>query len=214
MGPEHADTISQSTVPPRRPHLRLIASDARPVRTPSAMNESTLNANMKAALAGDARAYATFLADVASVLRPYFARRLFSGPDQAEDLVQDVLIAIHTKRATYDPALPVTAWVYAIARYKLIDHLRRVRRRGVQIPSDDIADLFPAPETDEGAAGADIERLLEYLPAKQRTVIRLVRLEQLSVREVAERTGYSESDVKVSVHRGLKKLEDLVRKDV
>jgi RNA polymerase sigma-70 factor (ECF subfamily) len=175
------------------------------------MNEAALHARIVAAVAGDARAYAVFLADVALLLRPWFRRRLFEGPDQAEDLVQEVLMAIHAKRATYDLSQPVTAWVYAIARYKLIDHLRRVRRRGVHIPVDGVEDLFSSMGASDGAASADVERLLDQLPEKQRASIRMVKLEERSVREAAEKASISESDVKVSIHRGMKKLAKLVR---
>jgi RNA polymerase sigma-70 factor (ECF subfamily) len=175
------------------------------------MNEAALHAHVVAAIAGDARAYAVFLEGVATTLRPWFRRRLFEGPDQAEDLVQEVLLAIHSKRETYDVTQPVTAWVYAIARYKLIDHLRRVRRRGVHVPVDDVEDLFSVLESGDEAASADVQKLLDHLPEKQRASIRMVKLEQRSVREAAETAGISESDVKISIHRGLKKLAKLVR---
>lgn len=177
------------------------------------MDTKQLDAAMTAALAGDQKAYASLLAAIADILRPWFRRRLHEGPDQAEDLVQEVLIAIHTKRGTYDPTLPVRAWVYAIARYKLIDHLRRVRRRGASIQIDDADDPFLAVSDAEGGAGADVDRLLAQLPPKQAAAIRMMKIEELSVRETAERADISESDVKVSVHRGLKALAKIVRGD-
>ncbi len=177
------------------------------------MNEPELHELMVKGLAGDARAYQQLLSELASSLRAFVRRRLFSGPDEAEDIVQEVLLAVHTKRHTYDPDQPLTAWVYAIARFKLIDHLRRVKRRGVQVPVDDVSGLFAESDTEVGATRRDVERLLDQLPDKQKRSIQLIKLEQLSVKEAAAKASMSESDVKVSVHRGLKTLARLVAKD-
>ena len=174
-------------------------------------NEETLHALMLRAIAGDSPAYTEFLQGVAASLRPYFRRRLFKAADQIEDLVQEVLIAIHTKRATFDASRPITVWVHAIARYKLIDHLRRTRRQGVQVPLDSAGDLFAEAESEAGIARRDLERLLDRLPSKQRVAIRLVKIEELSVREAAERSKLTESDIKVSVHRGIRKLAQILK---
>jgi RNA polymerase sigma-70 factor, ECF subfamily len=174
-----------------------------------AMEETALHALMLRGLAGDSTAYSTLLKQLAEALRAYFRRKLFQQQHEAEDLVQDVLIAIHTRRATFDASQRLTAWVYAIAQYKLIDHLRRRKRRGVMSPIEDETALF-ADEGDAAASG-DVEALLSQLPEKQRESIRLVKLEELSVREAAEKAGISEADVKVSVHRGLKKLARIVK---
>src|SRR5271168_653646 len=98
---------------------------------------------MLAALAGDAAAYRMLLTGLTRHLRGYYARRL--DPAAAEDAVQESLIAIHARRATYDPAQPFTAWVYGIARYKLIDEFRRSKRRAT-VPLDDSIGLFAADE--------------------------------------------------------------------
>lgn len=173
------------------------------------MEETALHALMVRGMAGDSAAYSTLLKRLATALRAYFRRKLFQQQHEAEDLVQDVLLAIHTKRATFDPSQKLSAWVYAIAQYKLIDYLRRAKRRGVAVPIEDETALFAAEG--DATASADVEVLLSHLPAKQRETIRLVKLEELSVREAAEKTGLSESDVKVSVHRGLKKLSKSVK---
>ena len=173
------------------------------------MEEAALHALMIRGLAGDSAAYSALLKRLAGALRTYFSRRLFRQQHDAEDLVQDVLMAIHAKRATFDVSQRLTAWVYAIAQYKLIDYLRRARRRGVAVPIEDETELFF--EAGDATASADVEALLEHLPEKQRQTIRLVKLEELSVREAAEKAGLSESDVKVSVHRGLKKLSKIIK---
>lgn len=168
--------------------------------------EAELKALMLAGLAGDAGAHRRFLAAVAQRLRAFYRARLRSAPEDAEDLVQETLIAIHTRRDAYDASYPVTAWIYAIARYRLIDHWRRNKKRGEQIPIDDVPSLFTAATDEASDAKRDVMRLLDTLPPKQREAIRLVKLEGVSVKDAAAQTGLSESDVKVSAHRGLKTL--------
>jgi RNA polymerase sigma-70 factor (ECF subfamily) len=160
---------------------------------------------------GDAQAQRAFLTEAAAALRGYFRNRLRGRPEDAEDLVQETIIALYTKAHTYDPAYPLTAWLYAIARYRLIDHLRKLKRRGVSVPVDEAPEsVLAQPEQQSAEARHDVEALLALLPEKQRTAIRLVKLEQKSVREAAALTGWSESDVKVSAHRGVKALARLM----
>jgi len=172
--------------------------------------ETELKALMMRGLAGDEVAHRQFLKAVSGNLRAFYRARMRSNPDDAEDLVQETLIALHTKRDTYDSSYPVTAWIYAIARYRLIDHWRRGKRRGEQIPLENAPDLFTAAEDEASDARSDVMRLLEQLPPKQRDSIRLIKLEGVSVRDAAARTGWSESDLKVSAHRGLKTLMRLM----
>ncbi|MGE3249290.1 MAG: sigma-70 family RNA polymerase sigma factor [Hyphomonadaceae bacterium] len=179
-----------------------------------AAEETRLRALLLAGLAGDAGAHRAFLTEAAGALRGYFRNRLRNAPEDAEDLVQETLIALHNKRDTYDPAFPLTAWLYAIARYRLIDHLRRVKRRGASIPIEDADEaLFSAPVQEASDAKRDVATLLEKLPEKQRRAIQLIKLEQKSVKEAAALTGWSESDLKVSAHRGLKTLARLMREE-
>lgn len=163
---------------------------------------------MLAALAGDSSAYRTLLGELTRHLRGYCARRL--SPDAAEDVVQEVLIGIHTRRGTYDPSQPFTAWVYGIARYKLIDEFRRSKRRAT-VPLDDSIVLFAADEISAATAKRDVEKLLEKLPESKRRLLRAVKLEGQSVADVAQAVSMSESALKVTVHRALKSLGDDLR---
>lgn len=165
---------------------------------------------MVAALAGDAAAYRRLLAALTGHLRAYYLRRV--GAATAEDLVQETLIAIHTRRATYDPSMPLTAWVYGIARYKLIDEFRRERRRA-SVPLEDADELFAADETEALSARRDVEKLLNKLPEAKQKLVRAVKLDGASIAEVAAQTGLSESAVKVGVHRAVKALGDDVGGD-
>jgi RNA polymerase sigma-70 factor (ECF subfamily) len=160
---------------------------------------------MIATLAGDGGAYRALLEELRRHLQGYFRRRLGESGADADDLVQDILIAVHTKRATYDPARPFTAWVHAIARYRLIDHLRRRRRAGTTMPIEDAADLF-RDDGSETATRLDVDRLLATLPEGSRTLVRRVKIEGHSVADTAAAARMSESAVKVSVHRSLRRL--------
>jgi RNA polymerase sigma-70 factor (ECF subfamily) len=179
-----------------------------------AATESELKALMLAGLGGEAAAYRTLLARIGDHLRAYFGTRLACfgrSPADAEDLVQEALLAIHTKRATYDPNEPFTPWVYAIARYKLIDHLRRKHVEDSDVPVEDVEAVLAETDDHAGVESAlDLETLMAQLPDKMRRAIESVKIEGLSVAEAARRCGMSESAVKVNVHRGLKALSLLV----
>jgi len=176
--------------------------------------EAELHDLMTRGLAGDAAAHRKLLEVLSGRFRVFYRNRLRGGdPADAEDLVQETLLAIHTRRDSYNPSQPVTAWVFAIARYKMIDHFRRTRTRGVSVPVDDVDNLFSDDRADACDPTHDVAALLQHLPAKQRTAIQLVKLDELSVREAAAKTGMSESDIKVSIHRGLKKLSALVARE-
>lgn len=166
--------------------------------------EEHLRALMIDGLDGDAAAHAALLRLLVPLLRGFYRRRVRGADDDVEDMVQDTIIAVHTRRATYDRGRAFTAWLYAVARYKMIDHFRRVGRLR-QI--DDLEDLLIADEFEASSmAKLDIDDLLKQLPPKQARMIRATRLEGLSVAEAASAEGIGESDVKISVHRGLKAL--------
>ena len=163
-------------------------------------------------LAGDAPAYHAFLKELSAHLRAFLRGRLSRLPDEVEDLVQETLLAIHNQRHTYDAAQPLTAWIHAIARYKLIDLLRRrAGRDALNDPLDDELDVFAASDTEADDARRDLAKLLERLPDRQRLPIIHMKLHGMSVVEAARITGMSESAVKVGVHRGLKALAAMIR---
>ncbi|NTS32080.1 sigma-70 family RNA polymerase sigma factor [Phyllobacterium sp. BT25] len=168
--------------------------------------ETRLKELMLASLAGDARSYGVLLNEVARHLRFYFLRRLSDAhKGDADDLVQETLMALHTRRATYEIDRPFTAWLHAIARYKLIDHFRRNRIRAT-VPLDEVEDLFATDLSDAASDRMDVERLLEAAPERTRDLIRRTRIEGQSIAEVAESTGLTETTVKVSIHRGIKAI--------
>jgi RNA polymerase sigma-70 factor (ECF subfamily) len=173
--------------------------------------EDKLRALLLQGLAGDAGAYQRCLKDLGAHLRAFFRRRMASLPDDIEDLVQETLLAVHNQRHTYQSDQPLTAWVHAIARYKLVDLFRsRGVREALNDPLDDELQVFAASDLDASDARRDLGQLLSQLPDHMRLPIMHMKLEGLSVIETAQATGMSESAVKVGVHRGLKALAALI----
>ena len=176
--------------------------------------EDRLRDLMVRGLAGDSAAYHAFLRELSAHLRAFLRKRLARLPDDVEDLVQETLLAVHNQRHTYEAGQPLTAWVHAIARYKLVDLLRRrAGREALNDPLDDELAVFAASDTEAADARRDVAKLLERLPERQRLPIQYMKLEGLSVIETARATGMSESAVKVGVHRGLKALAAMIRGD-
>lgn len=157
-------------------------------------------------LAGDAAAYRAFLAAATGRVRAFVRPRMRHAPDDVEDVVQETLIAMHNQRHTWDATAPVGPWLLAIARHKLVDAFRRGGRRPSEEPLDDAVLPATRDETDVSDARRDVRALLDALPDHHRLPIVHVKLEGLSIREAAKRTGMSESAVKVGIHRGLKAL--------
>jgi len=176
------------------------------------LSEERLRGLLVRGLAGDALAYHAFLKELTGHLRAFLRKRCARLPEEVEDLVQESLLAVHNQRHTYDLGQPVTAWVYAIARYKLIDLLRRRSRTDVlNDPLDEENELLVSSDNEAAEARRDVAKLLEDLPDRQRLPIIHMKIEGLSVTETARRTGMSESAVKVGVHRGLKTLAAKIR---
>jgi len=180
---------------------------------PEATAEDRLRALMLAAAGGDGAAYRALLEALARHLRAFLRRRLARMPDEVEDLVQETLLAIHNQRHTYDPEQPFTAWIHAIARYKLVDMLRHHGRHALLAdPLDELHENLASHDDGEAAlARRDLALLLDSLPDRHRLPIVHVKIEGRSVEETARLTGMSVSAVKVGVHRGLKALAARLR---
>jgi len=170
-------------------------------------DEASLARLMAMSQQGDKQAYAALLEACQRWLRGYYARRI--APAQLDDLVQETLIALHTKRASWDSTRPFLPWLAAIARYRWVDHLRKLYRADETELAVDFAGQDDEPAI---AARITLERLFGVLPPAQARVIALVKIEGLSIAEASEATGQSESLVKVNIHRGLKKLAHMIEK--
>ncbi|WP_067734379.1 sigma-70 family RNA polymerase sigma factor [Novosphingobium naphthalenivorans] len=171
-------------------------------------DEATMARLMRAAQQGDRQAYAVLLEQAAKWLRRYFRKRI--AAEKLDDLVQDVLLSLHGKRATYDPARPFFPWLAAIARYRWVDQLRAEYRTQTQELLEDTASEDSGEEP--VMARVSLERLFDQLPPAQVEAIELVKIEGCSVAEASERTGQSPSLIKVNIHRGLRKLAAIIEK--
>jgi len=163
---------------------------------------------MRAANAGDTAAYDRLLRQLAPVLRASASRGLVRaglGPADAEDVVQETLLAIHLKRQTWDQELPIGPWINAIARNKLIDFLRR-RRVRFDVPIDDLAEVLPAEDAEPTAVAHDVDRHVGALPERQRAVVRAIAVDGASIAETARALDMNEGAVRVALHRGLNRL--------
>ena len=168
-------------------------------------SEETLKILMVKAQGGDKQCYSSLLVECEKWLRRYFARKI--NPAAIDDLVQETLISLHRKRASYDPTKAFLPWLAAIGRYRWIDSLRKIyRHEHDQLYEEMVAD----PQDDDVTAKVSLERLLGMIPERQAEVISLVKIEGLSINEASARTGQSESLVKVNIHRGLRKLSSMV----
>lgn len=175
--------------------------------------ETELKALMLASQDGYAAAHRMLLERLSRHLRAYYKgklARMGRSATEAEDLVQEAVLAIHLQRHTYDPQELLTPWVHAIARYKLIDFLRRNRASVTDVPIDEAGDVIANDDYLSTESSFDLRRLLKHLPEKMQCAIEAVKLDGLSVAEAAQRCHISESGVKVNIHRGLKTLAALI----
>ncbi len=166
-----------------------------------AARDAELARLFKVALAGDERAYATFLTGAAAQVRGYLRRRAGQGGIDVEDVVQETLLAIHTKRHTWRPDGPLGPWLYTIARYKLIDAYRRVGRRA-EVELDESVESVAEP-VEEKASAREVARALESLAPGQRAVVSSISVDGRSITETARTLGMNETAVRVALHRGL-----------
>ncbi|MGO9427802.1 sigma-70 family RNA polymerase sigma factor [Rhodoblastus sp.] len=168
---------------------------------------------MRAAIGGDSTAYRRLLASLTPVLRTVTRRncaRIGLDGGEAEDIVQEVLLAIHLKRHTWDVDRPFGPWIMTIARNKLIDARRR-RGNRLTLPIDDLADILTAEGSDDATDRGDLDRLLGGLGERQRDLVRSLSVEGRSVQETAARLKMSEGAVRVALHRAIKALAALYR---
>jgi RNA polymerase sigma-70 factor, ECF subfamily len=165
--------------------------------------ETEWAALMRAARAGDASAYDRCLRAMAIALRPVVRRGLArSGRgDDTEDVVQEILLAVHLKRQSWDETRPIGPWIAAIARYKVIDALRR-RGRRIDLPIEEFSNSLAAEEVPADPSRA-IARALATLPVRQRGVLQRVAADGASITETAATLGMTEGAVRVALHRGL-----------
>jgi RNA polymerase sigma-70 factor (ECF subfamily) len=175
----------------------------------SPVDDPPLEALLRDANRGDARAYGAFLRAITPIIRGIARSRASGlGPDACEDIVQETLLAIHQKRQTWRQDAPVRPWLYAIARYKVVDAFRR-RGRRVHLPVDDFAEILPAPPDVDPTERSDAERVNGRLDERSARIVRAIGLDGASISETSAALDMTETAVRVALHRGLKRLARL-----
>jgi RNA polymerase sigma-70 factor (ECF subfamily) len=164
---------------------------------------------MRQSLAGDQRAYAELLTRTARLLKPFLSKRLrFSN--EVDDLLQEILLSIHKARHTYDGKRPYKPWAYAIAKFRLLDHLRAYYADQLRDAEDydELEEILPEGVTETGVSYESISAEVEKLPEKQATILRLMHQDGYTAKEAAAKMGMNESAVKVAAHRAYKILRE------
>ncbi len=178
--------------------------------------EQQWEAWLRAAIDGDSQSYQKFLAAVAPHVRSVSVRVLSSvgaNAADAEDIVQEVLLAIHLKRNTWDTSRPLKPWLSAIVRNKAIDALRR-RGRHVAVPLDEVMETLACQQAGLDPLGKlDVDTAVRQLNGNQKKIVNWISIEGASVRDAAKKLQMSEGAVRVALHRALKTLSKIYREE-
>jgi RNA polymerase sigma-70 factor (ECF subfamily) len=206
--------MTRDTGSPGRPQLRLVSTSAEVVSSPAEPDHSAKDVDwsilMARAQAGDAVSYRRLLREIAPYLRSLAARHR-RNPQDIEDVVQEILMTIHSIRATYDVNRPFMPWLTAIARRRLVDQIRSQMRRSAREQSmNGEEDVFadPRPNSEDTADQHRIEEAVAKLPPVQQQAIRLLKLNEMSLKEASAISGASIPALKVATHRAIKSLRD------
>lgn len=164
---------------------------------------------LAAANAGDNQAYAAFLRAISPVLRGVIrAKGGGLGEVVCEDVLQEVLLAVHLKRHTWQVGSPVRPWLYAIARYKVVDAFR-ARGGKVELPIEDFAEILAADAGPDPTEGADMARMIGMLDDRSGRLVRMIGIEGASAAEAGQALNMTEGAVRVALHRAFKTLASL-----
>lgn len=174
-------------------------------------------AMMRAAQDGDHGSYSLLLTELLPVLRGAVAKRWRNRQD-VEDIVQDILLSLHSVRHTYDPARPFLPWLMTITMRRIADAARRLASRSANETTVEIMpETFSGDETKSSQDTSDdqeaIRAALLALPPGQRQAVELMKVQGLSLREASGRTGKSVASLKVTVHRALKAMRQSLDKE-
>ncbi len=164
---------------------------------------------MRAAQKGDTVAYRQLLTEIVPAIRRTVVRRR-SRTDEADDVVQEVLLSIHSVRHTYDPERPFLPWLMTIVRYRVADLARvQIRRAANEVTVATFPETFPDAPTNihEGFGDAEtLRQAIVALPSGQRQAVELLKLREMSLKEASAVSGQGVSALKVAMHRALKAL--------
>jgi RNA polymerase sigma-70 factor, ECF subfamily len=145
--------------------------------------------------------------------------RMLGEADQAQDATQETFLRAYTQFHRYDPERPFKTWLFSIASHYCIDRLRRRRVTWLDIDDEPLAghpalrEKRAGPEDSalQGERAADLQALLETLPAKDRAAVVMLYWYDLSYQEIAEATGTTVSAVKSRLHRARAAMAELLQ---
>lgn len=174
------------------------------------IDEPSLALLMQNGRNGDKASYHQFLERITPIFRGIIRAKAggLSVQDQ-EDILQEIIFAVHNKRATWQESQPIKPWLYAIARYKIIDQFRK-RGQVQTVDIDQFKDIIPSEEVPD-LAEPDVENMVQQIGGKPELVLRTVSLEGQSFSEAAQTLKMSPSAIRVNFHRGLTKLREIAR---
>ena len=197
---------------PNAPRLTLVASTT-PDNKQSG-SQSDWSVLMARAQDGDRDAYRSLLKEIEPYIRS-IAVRCFNRSADAEDVVQEVLLTVHSIRNTYDPKRPFGPWLVAIANRRIIDRLRRHTRqkaREIELsPEHETFAVAPANLDSTISAELALAGAIEKLPPDQRDAIRMLKLNEMSLKEASNASGRSIAALKVATHRAIRNLRRLLK---
>jgi len=177
------------------------------------LSEHDMAETLRAGLAGDKTAYTEFYRQLAPVLASMVGAMApaASQADQ-DDMVQDILLAIHAKRHTWTSTRPILPWVYAIARYRLIDRVRALKRHADRHAELDLnrIDEAIAAMIDQAETRMDLEKGISRIGGVTGRVMTFIGLDGKSIRETSDKVGISENAVRLRFHRGIRKLRSIL----
>ena len=159
---------------------------------------------------GEATAVAVLVEALSPQLYRFFASQMGSRTD-AEDMLQDAWLRIHRVRHTYRPSEPLLPWVYAIARRVRVDSYRKRQRIASRERAVNVLPELRAQE-EETSHLPPFEELVASLPESQREVLTMLKVNGLSIEEVARATSSTVGAVKQKAHRAYERLRKLLEK--
>ncbi|MDX1960941.1 MAG: RNA polymerase sigma factor [Leptospiraceae bacterium] len=160
---------------------------------------------------GDSGSYSELLKLSSSTIRPFLNNKIFQKSD-VDDVLQEILISVHKSFSTYEADKNFKSWLFSIVNYRLIDYFRKQKKRSQDVTFSEWEEKpILVEDTLEDEKG-ELMRLMKLLPEKQFTVLKYLKLEDMSVRKVSILMGISESNVKVIAHRAIKALKKMVNK--
>ena len=177
----------------------------------SAVDERRKDAALESLFEGYQRADAQATAELIQRLSPELLRFFLAQENtraEAEDLLQTSWLRIHKARHTYRGGAPVLPWVFAIAKHVRVDGYRKHRRiRQFEIATDSFPENSSIPPS--RAELPTFEALIADLPDSQREVLTMLKVNGLSLEEIAQATSSTVGAVKMKASRAYAKLRTL-----